>query len=134
MDNRIPRNTAKDDPGLSLASALQHGASESIERMEAEGQRQIVASEMLPTEILGATKADFEALGFVFGDPVTGDELFQAATLPQEWSREGSEHTMWSYVVDETGKQRVAIFYKAAFYDRRAHMSIVANRSDDASY
>jgi predicted secreted protein len=29
---------------------------------------------------------------------------------------------MWSYIVDDEGTQRVAIFYKAAFYDRDAFM------------
>jgi hypothetical protein len=30
---------------------------------------------------------------------------------------------MWSQLVDAEGVPRVAIFYKAAFYDRKAHMS-----------
>ena len=31
---------------------------------------------------------------------------------------------MWSYLTDQHGRQRVAIFYKAAFYDRRAFMRL----------
>jgi hypothetical protein len=30
---------------------------------------------------------------------------------------------MWSKLVDQNGSERAAIFYKAAFYDRSAHMS-----------
>jgi hypothetical protein len=33
---------------------------------------------------------------------------------------------MWSYILDDKGRERCAIFYKAAFYDRRAHLSISA--------
>lgn len=31
---------------------------------------------------------------------------------------------MWSYLVDELGRRRGAIFYKAAFYDRDAFMRL----------
>jgi len=31
---------------------------------------------------------------------------------------------MWSYLLDEHGRRRVAIFYKAAFYDRSAFMRL----------
>jgi hypothetical protein len=37
-----------------------------------------------------------------------------------------SDHAMWSYLVDELGRERVSIFYKAAFYDRSAHMSLTS--------
>jgi hypothetical protein len=36
---------------------------------------------------------------------------------------------MWSYLVDEKGRERAAIFYKAAFYDRDAHISITSRYS-----
>ena len=51
--------------------------------------------------------------------------MFTEATLPTGWKREPSEHPMWSYIVDERGIRRVSVFYKAAFYDRSAHASIV---------
>ena len=31
---------------------------------------------------------------------------------------------MWSHIVDAEGRKRVAVFYKAAFYDRRADMRL----------
>ena len=48
--------------------------------------------------------------------------------LPEGWKREASYHPMWSHIVDGAGKQRVSIFYKAASYDRKAHMSLVHDR------
>jgi hypothetical protein len=98
-------------------------STEIITDMEAAGQRQLVASQLLPTNTYG-TDAEFEAVGFVFGDPLPDDPMFRPAALPQGWSKRGSDHDMWSYVVDEHGRDRVSVFYKAAFYDRSAHMSM----------
>ncbi|MER5482956.1 hypothetical protein ABT024_07030 [Streptomyces sp. NPDC002812] len=95
-----------------------------IGNQEKRGQEQLVNSDRLPTEIRG-DRADFEALGFVLGLPDPEDPLFAPAALPDGWSREASDHDMWSYVVDELGRRRVAIFYKAAFYDRNADMRLV---------
>ncbi|MFF3928610.1 hypothetical protein [Streptomyces hirsutus] len=97
-----------------------------IESQERAGQAQLVHSDQLPTEIqayCGST-AELEALGFSFGEPTDRDPLFRPATLPEGWKREASDHDMWSYLVDELGRRRVAVFYKAAFYDRRAFMRL----------
>ena len=93
--------------------------------MEASGQRQLVASQQLPTNTRG-TDAEFEALGFAFGDPAQGDPMFRAATLPPGWTKRASDHDMWSYIDDELGRERVSIFYKAAFYDRSAFMDLTS--------
>ncbi|MFC8361095.1 hypothetical protein ACFUIY_14630 [Streptomyces griseorubiginosus] len=93
-----------------------------IEEQERAGQRQLVHSDQLPTDV--DDRPAFEALGFTFGDPDPYDPLFRSSTLPKGWKREASSHDMWSYVVDELGRRRVGIFYKAAFYDRRAQMSL----------
>ncbi|KKN38014.1 hypothetical protein LCGC14_0757790 [marine sediment metagenome] len=120
-----PRNTSKTDPMLQLMDAMAFGASESIERTEAKGQRDLVNFDVLPVDILGGTEADFEALGFTFGEPVHNDPLFREATLPEGWKRQACDHAMYSDIVDETGAQRVSVFYKAASYDRNASMSLV---------
>lgn len=91
-----------------------------IERQEAQGQQMLVASEQIPREIRGATRDELVALGFVFGADI--DELFVACTLPAGWSKRATDHSMHSDVLDEKGRIRAAIFYKAAFYDRRADM------------
>ena len=95
-----------------------------IGAQEKAGQRQVVHSGSLPTEIHGGTDADFETLGFTFGPVDPHDPLFRPATLPDGWTKEGSDHDMWSYVVDELGRRRVGVFYKAAFHDRHADMTL----------
>lgn len=96
-----------------------------IGAQEKAGQQQVVHSDSLPTEIHGGTDADFETLGFTFGPTDPHDPLFRPATLPDGWTKQSSDHDMWSYVVDELGRRRVGIFYKAAFYDRRADMHLI---------
>lgn len=88
-----------------------------IEAQEKAGQQMLVASSDLPKD-MSPNREAFEAVGFKFGEDV--DELFVKCTLPAGWKREASDHSMWSYIVDEEGRKRVGVFYKAAFYDRRA--------------
>lgn len=108
-----------------------------IEAMEAEGQRRLVAtSDRLP--IRGTThlrmggddvpngecRAKWEAAGFVFGEPIIEPgrpTIFVACAFPAGWKLVPTEHSMWSDVVDAEGKKRAAVFFKAAFYDYRAH-------------
>lgn len=106
-------NTSDRDPLLHLIGSMSPGY---VEDMEAAGQRQIVHSDRVPTE---GSEALVE-LGFTLGDQDPHDDLFRAASMPAGWKREGSDHAMWSYILDDLGRRRVSIFYKAAFYDRRA--------------
>lgn len=94
-----------------------------IGAQERAGQAQLVHSDRLPTDLHG-DRADFEAVGFALGEPDPSDPMFAPATLPAGWKREGSDHAMWSYIVDQLGRRRVGVFYKAAFYDRSAHMAL----------
>lgn len=117
------------DPAESLTflceSMVTGNADSFIERQERDGQRHLVNSDRLPSEIMGV-RAEFETLGFVFGDPDPDDPLFMPATLPEGWQRQATDHSMGSVIVDTLGRERVSIFYKAAFYDRRAHMNLVS--------
>lgn len=99
------------------------GNPDAIVAQEAAGQRQVVNSDRMPTDRSG-DPAEWAALGFTFGAPDPADSLFCPATLPAGWKRQGSDHDMWSYIVDDRGVQRVAVFYKAAFYDRCAFARI----------
>jgi hypothetical protein len=117
IDNTTNRMKDPAEGLLFLAEAMGGDPSAPIERQERDGQRQLVSSDRLPTDRLG----DFETLGFTFGEPDSGDPMFCPATLPPGWQREGSDH---SYLLDEHGRKRVSIFYKAAFYDRSAFMSL----------
>jgi hypothetical protein len=115
-------NTTKQDPFHHLVESLIMGGPEAIQASEARGQRELVQSDVLPVDTNGQD-AEFLALGFTFGPVVEGDPLFRAATLPAGWKRRAGGHAMWSYIDDERGLERAAIFYKAAFYDRSSHMS-----------
>lgn len=95
-----------------------------IEGQEITGQHQLVKSELLPAE--HGDDAPWLELGFTFGDPVNGDPLFVHATLPEGWEKRATDHPMGSVIVDTLGRERVRIFYKAAFYDRSAHMNLVS--------
>lgn len=114
-------NTSQRDPLLHYVGMLE-GSDDYITGMEAAGQRQVVNSSVLPASTPHDSREAFEALGFVFGAPVPGDPLFVEATLPAGWVKRGSDHDMWSYIDDAEGNERVAVFYKAAFYDRKADM------------
>lgn len=106
--------------GGDLASALIASTPGGIEQQEAQGQATLVRSAMLPKEIIGATREELTAIGFRFGDDA--DDLFVKCELPQGWQKRATEHPMHSDLLDEHGRRRASIFYKAAFYDRRADM------------
>lgn len=115
-------DTSKREPLLHMLGSMSEGSSDYITGMEAAGQAQLVHSELLPIQLRGGDKAAFEALGFVFGETV--DDLFRKATLPAGWTKVATDHSMWSKVLDELGRERVSVFYKAAFYDRDAFMRL----------
>jgi hypothetical protein len=84
----------------------------------------LVNSTDLPVKMNSGTDADLIALGFTLGEPHASDPMFRPATLPAGWSKKGTDHSMWSQVVDEHGRKRLSIFYKAAFYDRDAFINV----------
>lgn len=99
-----------------------------IEAQEAAGQRELLKAAAgdwakLPTRIAGATREDLEALGFEFGEPVPGDDLFTNVRLPEGWYVDGTSHSMHTTLRDPEHFKRAGIFYKAAYYDRRADLS-----------
>jgi hypothetical protein len=125
-------NTARRDPLLHLMGAL--GDSDSyITGMEAAGQQQLVNSTMLPTKVNSGSDDDLRALGFQLGDPDPNDKLFRPVTLPEGWSKQRTDHSMWSRVFDQHGRPRLTVFYKAAFYDRDAFINVqtVRGYADD---
>lgn len=111
-----------------LQNQLDNPDGSPIEDMEAAGQKELVESDVLPTDLHNNTQDEFEALGFTFGPVIEDDPIFRYAILPDGWEKRSTDHNMWSIIVDETGKERVGIFYKAAFYDRHAHMYISRER------
>lgn len=101
-----------------LDNAVVAGTPGGIEAQEKAGQAMLCAAAQLPKEMHGVTREQLEAIGFKFGEPV--DELFVTCTLPPGWKKQASDHAMYSHVLDDKGRKRLEVFYKAAFYDRRA--------------
>lgn len=99
-----------------------------IEAQEKAGQTTFVANSQLPKE---CPRADLEKIGFKFGGEV--DKIFISVTMPAGWTKRATEHSMWSDLLDDKGRKRGSIFYKAAFYDRNAHMRLT-RRYDVESY
>lgn len=105
-----------------MKNALVASTPGGIERQEAAGQKALVKSATLPKEINGATREQLTEIGFKFGDDV--DDIFVNCELPPGWGKRATDHSMHTGLLDERGRKRASIFYKAAFYDRRANMSM----------
>ena len=97
---------------------------EILDWLERQGQADLVAAAAhLPAMLSGSgySLADIAAnLGFVFGETLPDDPLFRTATLPPGWTLQATNHAMHSDLLDAQGRPRGSVFYKAAFYDRRA--------------
>lgn len=132
MDNRFnnPAALAALSQGDTL-NALIAATPGGIERQEKAGQEALLASDRMPAEMRPGREA-FEKVGFRWGAII--DDLFVSATLPAGWVRRGSDHAMWSYIDDDKGRERVRIFYKAAFYDRSASASLSGRISTQMLY
>lgn len=117
---RAPENTEAFSPATLLAEAAIFGASESIVRQEAHGQRSFVNSDTLPRDISPEDRATLEAAGVEFLQEVADDRLFQYVRLPAGWTKRATDHSMWSELRAADGTVIGKIFYKAAHYDRCA--------------
>ncbi len=91
-----------------------------IEASEALGQQEVVHSQRLPKDRLMEHREALGKLGFSFGNDI--DDVFIEVKLPEGWQKKATDHSMWSDLLDEKGRKRAGIFYKAAFYDRSGHM------------
>jgi hypothetical protein len=122
--NIMFKKSPRKEDGLDLfVRAL--GASsggDAILGQESAGQQSFVNSDTLPTEMNREDRATLEAAGVVFGEVVEGDALFQYVNLPQGWTKSSTGHSMHNDLLDDKGRKRAGIFYKAAFYDRSAHL------------
>ena len=117
----MPENTSKRPNDAHLLGSMVQGNDGYIEGMEAAGQTELLLSDKIPVD---GDDSKLEALGFTLGDPDPDDPIFRSCSLPDGWKREASDHSMWSYIVDADGYRRVAVFYKAAYYDRNAHFHV----------
>ncbi len=93
-----------------------------IEAQEAAGATKLRNGNWLPKQRVGIEDLELIELGFELGGDI--DDLFISYKLPEGWTKRG-DSDYWTTLVDEKGTPRFGIFYKAAFYDRRARMSRV---------
>lgn len=93
---------------------------------EAQGQQELVASAQLPIEgLLGNERPRWEALGLkILDNQASNDPLFCHVELPPGWRKVPTNHPIWTDLVDADGEVRASICYKAAYYDRHAHISL----------
>ena len=106
-----------------LGMAMVMGSSRAIETQEKNGQTNFCNSDRLPIDMKMTTREELEAIGFVFGEKL--DDLFVQCKLPNGWTRRATDHSMWSDIIDDQGRERAHVFYKAAFYDLKAFVTFI---------
>ena len=94
-----------------------------IEEQEKAGQAALAGSvkAFLPRESNLDRVTVTKRTGILFHEDA--DELFVEVTLPPGWSIQPTEHALYSVLQDAAGKPQADVFYKAAFYDRRADIT-----------
>lgn len=104
-----------------------------IEGQEKAGQAMLTLKfNQLPKDGMERHREALERFGFKIGSDV--DDIFVGVTAPDGWTLRPSDHSMWSYIHDEQGRKRGAVFYKAAFYDRNAHLSLQTRYTGGGDY
>jgi len=103
-----------------------------IEAQETAGQRELVNSSQLPIKVNSPYGIDirekYQSMGILILDRKKDDDaLFYDVILPKDWKLTATDHSMWSNLIDDEGKIRANIFYKAAFYDRDAFINFEEN-------
>ena len=97
--------------------------SDDIVASEAAGQKTMIAATQVPKD------GDWDLLKswgvVILGD---ADNLFYNAQLPKGWELRSTGHDLHTDLIDNWGRKRAALFYKAAFYDRRARISVIKSR------
>lgn len=123
---KSPTDTSKEfkeAPAMLIAEMMAVGTSASINNQESCGQAELVNSEVLPTDGIELLRKTIEGAGGKLLEKVEGDEMFTNVILPDGWKKQATDHAMHSDVIDDKGRLRASMFYKAAFYDRSAHIS-----------
>ena len=100
-----------------------------IEQQEAGGQIEMINEQVLPKE---SPIEMLALLGFVFGED--DDDIFVKVKFPDGWIKKATGHSMHTDLLDDKGRKRGGIFYKAAFYDRSANMSLSRRYSVQRNY
>jgi hypothetical protein len=97
--------------------------SDDIVASEKAGQKDLVLSAKLPK------KGNWDLLkewGLTITDEA--DDLFYNVVLPIGWTKRETSHDLHSDLIDDQGRKRAGMFYKAAFYDRSATINPIQDR------
>lgn len=124
-EKRTVPNTSEENPLIMLAAAMGESMagrdpSNAILEQEKGGQCDLVNSTQIPIPRQKDREA-LETMGVVFHDQ---EDLFVHVDLPEGWKKVATDHSMWSNLLDDKGRCRASMFYKAAFYDRDASISL----------
>lgn len=95
-----------------------------IKAQERAGQIASAHNETLPKQ---CPRQLLETLGFKFG--ADQDDLFVKVAFPNGWKKRAADHALYTDLLDDKDRKRGQIFYKAAFYDRRADMHLTRRYS-----
>lgn len=141
MSKKRPVNTTEPREKLKrkvevVVDAMVVGGPNAIDLQEFQGQSSFVASDTLPistwsgpslgddTKNQRIAKSALESWSIKFLGPVPDDQLFQFVELPDGWKKVPTHHAMLSMLVDDQGRERARIFYKADYYDRNASLML----------
>lgn len=122
-----------------IASVQGAGESSRVEEMEEQGQKELVKSSLLPIKVnfprrLMNIAEQYALMGIKVIGKSQEDDLFFDVVLPDGWEKEATEHSMWSVLLDDKGRERASIFYKAASYDRDSFVNFVTRYSWRGNY
>lgn len=123
---QIPVGTGADvEPvptDLAALAGMALGVSAMATVVERDGQRGLVQSQArLPKMMDDEDRKALKKAGVKFGK-VQDDGLFVQAKLPPGWRVLPTDHALWSDLVDDRGRKRASVFYKAAPWDRNASL------------
>ena len=79
------------------------------------------AKDILPIEGMINFEEQLTAMGFII-DQAEIDSLFRRVSLPPGWKKIATDHSLCLDLVDNLGRKRAGIFFKAAFNDRKSYM------------
>lgn len=98
-----------------------------IEAQEAAGQQNLIRSERMPRVDNTGQREDSKEVLKKLGFKILGiaDDQFYYTQMPTGWIWQATNHAMHSYVLDEKGRKRIHVFFKAAFYDYHAHLDLL---------
>jgi hypothetical protein len=121
-------------PPSEMLRLMRHGgAAPTVEEVEAQGQRELIAANGASLPIKGSDNPVFVRMGFVFGLPL--DKFFREAKMPMGWKIQPSnEHVMRSDILDSKGRRRVRVHYRALLTARMARMEPTVRYTAEIEY